>query len=234
MRKPTPSPARQPLRPRNIRAAEESTRYVSDENGDGDIEPEEYMHGVEKEFKETDAPNGVEYSKMVEDLYQKVKKSAHLLNASQRRAVSAALLAAADQMEMFDEGQLEHAPDASPYAGRNPRITISFETFTPESVENGDAEERGWVDKDGVSMVPDEYDLDDGKTAVDLAIKFLKDEGSTEASSSSFHPGVWYVQTEGTRDRDYFEKGEETIQSYHLEGFTPEEERAIFEGMKRR
>ena len=111
-------------------------------------------------------------------------------------------------------------------AGRNPRIRISYEITSEESAAEGDFKDQGWVDEEGVSMVPDEYDVADGKTAVELAIEFLQKEGVYQPSSSHFHTGIGYM-TEPQQD---FSSGDTESRSYHLVDFTEEEERKIFEG----
>lgn len=111
---------------------------------------------------------------------------------------------------------------------QEPKICITYEIITPESAENGEAAERGWENKDGVSMQPDEFDLDDGVTAVDLAVKFLTKEFANEPSSSHFHNGVWYTAYGSQNYRD----GSYTNRGYHLVGFTPEQEEQIFNKMK--
>lgn len=112
----------------------------------------------------------------------------------------------------------------------NPRIAIAYEIITPESAEAGDTEERGWIDEEGIDMTPDKYDIEDGLTAVDKAVEFLGDEGSqildAEASSSHFHTGIWYTAYDVNQD---FKTSETENRSYHLYGFKPEEEEAIFQ-----
>lgn len=110
-----------------------------------------------------------------------------------------------------------------------PKITITFQVLTPESAEHGDYEETGWIDDEGVDMTPDEYDTEEGLTAVDKAVEFLKDKGAWEASSYPFHPGTWYTQTEPAHDRAYFEQGREETHSFHLEGFSEAEQKAIYD-----
>jgi hypothetical protein len=109
---------------------------------------------------------------------------------------------------------------------RDRRILVTYEIITSESADEGDAAERGWVDDEGSSMEPDEYD-EEGITAVDKAIKFLCHDGATEASSYPFSVGTWYT-TEG--DPDY-RTGETEYHGYHLKDFTPEEEHAIYDGV---
>jgi hypothetical protein len=93
------------------------------------------------------------------------------------------------------------------------RITTTFATTTPESVEEGDFEETGIEDTD---------EFEDW----DEAAEFLVDSGVTETSSSEFHPGIWYSTDWWTED---FRTGEEKQLSFHLKGFTEDEERRIYE-----
>jgi len=111
-----------------------------------------------------------------------------------------------------------------------PVIRESFTLYTPESVEAGDAAEHGWVDKEGVDMTPDEYDVEEGVTAVDKAVKHLRSEGASEPSSSSFHPGIGYASM---HDAD-MRTGEQEEHHFHLHGFSPEEEHSIFQQMTAR
>ena len=111
------------------------------------------------------------------------------------------------------------------------RIVITYQTFSPESLESGDVEDQGFKDEEGESMIPDEYDYEDDITAVDKAIDFLKKNGANEPSSSHFNTGVWYSTSDP--DIDY-KSGNETYYSYHLKGFTTEEEQEIFQKIKRR
>jgi hypothetical protein len=108
-------------------------------------------------------------------------------------------------------------------------ITTTYYTVTPESAENGDFDDQGWDDEDGVSMIPDEYDIEDNITAVDKAVEFLKnDKYTTKPSSSQFYVGLSYSTPDP--DRDY-STGEETYYTCHLNGFTPEEEYEIWKIM---
>lgn len=107
-------------------------------------------------------------------------------------------------------------------------IRTSYTTVTPESAEAGDFAECGMLDEVGTPMEPDDDDTEDGLSASDVAIRFLQNRGACNPSSSGFHVGVWYSD-EGDTD---FRTGEEETHSYHLVGFTPEEERAIYEGMR--
>lgn len=111
-----------------------------------------------------------------------------------------------------------------------PVIRESFTLYTPASVEAGDAAEHGWVDEEGVDMTPDEYDVEEGVTAVDKAVKHLRSEGASEPSSSSFHLGIWYASM---HDAD-MRTGEQEEHHFHLHGFSPEEEHSIFQQMTAR
>jgi hypothetical protein len=113
----------------------------------------------------------------------------------------------------------------------NPLIrVVSYSRTTPESAEHGDFSETGWVNEEGGSCTPDDYDREDGLTCVDLAVKMLKD-GAAYPSSTHFHTGIWYSADCGTLD---YRTGEDEERSYHLKGFSPEEERAIFLHMTRK
>ena len=110
------------------------------------------------------------------------------------------------------------------------KIRISYDVVSPESAMDGDVEDRGWENEDGVSMMPDDFDMDDGLGPVDLAIQFLSDK-YVEPSSSHFHSGIWYIESDG--DTDYG-TGKVKTESYHLKGFAESEEMAIFNAMSRR
>ena len=112
------------------------------------------------------------------------------------------------------------------------RIATTYQTVTPESAEQSDFADHGWENEEGESMLPDQYDTEEGITAVDKAVKFLQDNGGTEPSSSQFNTGVWYGTPDPDHNNDYFTKGEEKYYSFHLKGFTPEEEAEIFNKIK--
>jgi hypothetical protein len=115
--------------------------------------------------------------------------------------------------------------------GMPPRITITFSRTTPESAEQGDFSESGWIDEEGVDMAPDEFDREEGLTATDKAAKYLYDEGATEASSSQFHPGLWYSSGWSTVN---YRTGEEEERNFHLVGFTEEQEREVYDKLRQR
>ena len=94
-------------------------------------------------------------------------------------------------------------------ATRNRRIRQTYETFTPKSVEQGEAAESGWIDQEGVLLAPDEWDLDeeDGDeigAVINLAVQEITSQGFVEPSSSQYHRGVWYSTIDD--DLDYITK----------------------------
>lgn len=104
-------------------------------------------------------------------------------------------------------------------------ILVTYAVVTLDSAEEGDFAECGWEDTDGYGCDPDDIDTD--FTAVDNAVDYLQGEGVAEASSYPYSAGCWYIG-QVIEDRAYFEHGEEKRLSYHLEGFTEEEEREIY------
>ena len=73
------------------------------------------------------------------------------------------------------------------------------------------------------------YDIEEGITAVDKAVDFLKNKKyTTEPSSNVFNVGLSYTTPDP--DRNYT-TGEETYYSCHLNGFTPKEEEEIYKKM---
>lgn len=108
-------------------------------------------------------------------------------------------------------------------------IRISYEVITPESAELGEVAESGWIDEEGVNVDPDvdpriesaDYRL---WAVVNAAVGVIGHK--QQPSSCPFAPGfTWYTETTG--DEDYA-TGAVTYKSWHLSGFTPEEEQAIY------
>lgn len=136
----------------------------------------------------------------------------------------------------FDGSRLSWHGPAIPWADQHawsqPRISISFETVSyGEEGEDPDVQ-TGWIDEEGVDIVPsDEGDSFDERI-VNGAVEFLRDEmNGIEPSSSSWHQGVWY--TDSASDEN-FVTGENTSRSYHLDGFTENQQRAIFDELTKR
>jgi thioredoxin reductase (NADPH) len=111
------------------------------------------------------------------------------------------------------------------------KIVTTFSRTTPAGEDEYPDEEHGWIDEEGTDMEPDEHDKSDGLTAVSKAVRFLKNEGAIEASSSHFNPGVWYSTEYQTID---YGTGTDEQRSFHLKGFTIEEEKEIWNDMSNR
>lgn len=112
----------------------------------------------------------------------------------------------------------------NPFQGRNPRITIAYERFSEEDIEAGDTDDRGWLEKEGIEVEPDE-----DETLAEATVQLLRDSGATEPSSSFFHKDIWYNYY-GEAD---FRTGELENLSYFLEDFTVDEQREVYEGLQR-
>lgn len=107
------------------------------------------------------------------------------------------------------------------------RIKITYEIVKPQKDDEYLEYESGFEDDVGVDMEPDEYDAEEGITAVDKAVKLLKEEGVTMTSGSPWQVGDWY-STEGEQD---WRTGETKTRNFFLDGFSPEEERAVYRGV---
>lgn len=110
------------------------------------------------------------------------------------------------------------------------RIRISYSKTTPESVEQGDLSDAGWENEDGIECDIDQEYIDEygseHAAIVNRAVNLIYIYGqSVEPSSSQFHSGIWYTETEGTTN---YRTGESTQYSFHLSGFTEQEESDIF------
>lgn len=165
------------------------------------------------------------------------------------RAPSGSLLSVFDKsvwravFRISGSGSIEVQHEASPSVGRyileelglgkyvskkqpeKKTIHVYYQRVTPESAEEGEYSEQG---EDSVEDV----EPDEDETAVDVAVKILKDGGVFEASSSSFHSGIWYSTESQVTD---YSTGEQEEKTYHLKGFAEEEERAVYDAvMKKR
>lgn len=101
------------------------------------------------------------------------------------------------------------------------KIRITYSKATEESSEHGEFSETGWVHEEGVGV---EHVAD--------ALGFLYDEGVIQASSSEYHPGIWY-STGWKLDYDDEEGVEEQL-SYHPVGFTAKQEKALYRLLKKK
>lgn len=105
------------------------------------------------------------------------------------------------------------------------KIKVSYQKVTPESAEEGDISEQGWINEDGIDMEPLAEEIEIGLTAVIKAFQYLTNEGVSEYSNYPFTPGGWYSTSGNIDPKDCAE----TIQSYHLCNFDEEEQKAIYE-----
>jgi hypothetical protein len=96
-------------------------------------------------------------------------------------------------------------------------ITVreTYEIITPESAEEGEAEESGWIDEEGTEHTFAEVE------------QMLS---GAEPSSSSFHEGIWYTVYDYSTD---FKTGADESRSYHLDKKTPVEvQEKLFKAVK--
>lgn len=112
-------------------------------------------------------------------------------------------------------------------------IASTYSIITPKSAEDGDYAENGWKDSAGnrydvgaanpadigQPITGEDYDGD----VVAEAVAYLKSEGASEPSSYPFNAVTWYSAS----NEDY-RSGSTEETSYHLYGFTAEEEREIY------
>jgi hypothetical protein len=115
------------------------------------------------------------------------------------------------------------------------RIRTTYETVSPDSAADGECEDRGWIDRRGECIVPDDYDLDEYGSEFDavvaLAVKAIG-RGCEPSTSPTCSPGrTWYTDADGSID---YSNGFDTRNSYHLSGFTENEELAIYAEITRR
>lgn len=129
---------------------------------------------------------------------------------------------------------------------RRRRVLTTYQVVTDESAESGDYAEIGWLenghkspirdeegehpenvhrDHEGVDCEVDSDEAEDGLSAMKKAAAYIQDEGGNEPSSSHFSPGTWY-STESQMD---MHSGDYEGKSFHLYGFTEEEEKEVWD-----
>jgi len=130
------------------------------------------------------------------------------------------------------------------------KVTITFETTTPESAEHGDFADHGFYGRGGwkFSIADDNFQArvaKDGREkalkdmqpeaecfdSVEDAVEYIQCDGPFEASSSVIDERTWLTQSSPIEDRDYFEKGESTRLSYHVECSDPAVVKEVLEGV---
>jgi hypothetical protein len=96
-------------------------------------------------------------------------------------------------------------------------IKVYFSIVSPESAEEGEEAETGEEDEH-------EIEPSYGETFADVAVKYLKHQGTSDSG------GDWF---ESEVDMDY-RTGAQTLYSFHLKGFTDAEEKEIWRRMGKR
>ena len=89
-------------------------------------------------------------------------------------------------------------------------LRTTYTRVTPESAEQGDAAERGWIDAKGVHL-----------GVVEMARALV----GCEPSASEFQRGIWY-----TRHNYHvnYATGANESRAYHLSGYTEAHERRVY------
>jgi len=129
--------------------------------------------------------------------------------------------------QAYYESQMEMSDRRGHY------ITTTYETWDEESTEIGDTDDKGWYDEEGQSMEADDFDREEGKTVIDNTVEFLQDKGATEGNEEGMNAAPrWWSTVYPEHDRDFFEKGESTYYSFHLNNYTEEEKKEIYRRMK--
>jgi len=203
--------------------------------GDNEYEFTVYSHvgqhgaGTYDWYFSTRAATPEEYADLlaeVKDIYENDEDHSVKLAVIQKMPSNAVALRR-QALKQMTVGQTESRLHESTEPEGSKYITVSYDIVTPESAEEGDVAESGWEDEEGVDMTPDEIDIEDGLSAVDKAVDYLQKNGPMEPSSSRFAPRTWYTHQEGQDPSD----GSYTSYSYHLNGFTQDEELEIYQRM---
>lgn len=101
------------------------------------------------------------------------------------------------------------------------RLIVSYE------VRDAQGETLDTGDEGDVDCACDADDRDEDLTPVDKALTWLRDQGIWHVSSR-FHVGDWYEQPEGHTD---FRSGQTRTLSARPQGFSPWQQRQIFDGV---
>ncbi len=109
------------------------------------------------------------------------------------------------------------------------RIRISYDVVTPESAEIGDFAENGWEDEEGVLIAPDDCDVEEHGDELSAVVALAVDTIGNGVEASDYPrccPGhTWYTEIDGEED---YSDGSVKRLSYHLDGFSEDEEEAIY------
>lgn len=96
------------------------------------------------------------------------------------------------------------------------QIKVYYTTWLPEDIEIGATDTSGLHDTIAIDTI-------------DEAVSCLMSEFAKYPSSSCFHENVWYTCRD--MDEDYV-TGARTEYTFHLKGFTKEEQEIIYNAMK--
>jgi len=109
------------------------------------------------------------------------------------------------------------------------RIRISYDVVTPESAAQGDFAENGWENEEGVCIDPDDCDIEEAGNELAAIVACAVDTIGNGVEASDYprcSPGqTWYTDCDA--DIDYSDGSEKRL-SYHLDGFSEDEELAIY------
>jgi len=109
------------------------------------------------------------------------------------------------------------------------RIRISYDVVTEESARDGDFAENGWENEEGVCIAPDEWEVDGAGSELAVVVKLAAGIIGHCVEASDYprcHSGhTWYTEIDAEPD---YEDGSEKRRSFHLDGFSEEEELAIY------
>ena len=99
-------------------------------------------------------------------------------------------------------------------------INVTYDVVTPESAEEGDVEERGWLEP----ILITREDLDEDEPSwVDATLRALRNENVGAVEADTYGHGViprWFAEVKGDVDNS---TSAVTYRSFHPEGYTREE-----------
>lgn len=109
------------------------------------------------------------------------------------------------------------------------KIMVTYSIVTPESAEQGDTADNGYIDVPTGKYLSMNTQRDKAMKArgqsvrtVEAAAEFILGHGVPEPSSSAYHRDVWYSVIDDNPD-------ESEERSFHPEGFSLSEERRLYD-----
>jgi len=86
------------------------------------------------------------------------------------------------------------------------------------------------IDEQRLSCDIDDIDrLRGSNKPTDLAFNYLKDQCGLHPSSGEWHVNLWYTRQSGQN----LKTGNEEHSTFHLTGFTPDEEKEVYDRLKK-